>query len=257
MRRAVYAEWTKLRTVAAPAGLALTAIVVTIVISVLVTASVSANSGANQDPVKLALTGVDVGQAVIAGLAVLMVSGEYATGMIRTTLTAIPRRLTVLAAKASLLVAGTLVAGAVAVLLSLLLSRPLLQGNGFSPTHGFELVSMGDRFMLRAAGGTVLYLALVALLSLGIATIVRDAATGIGVILGLLYLFPLLTALVSDTNWQRRLEQIGPMSAGLAIQATTNVGAEPIGPWHGLGVLGLWAAGAMLAAIGVLMLRDA
>jgi ABC-2 type transport system permease protein len=252
MRRAVHAEWTKLGTVAGPAGLVLIAVAVMIGVSVL-----TANIGPNADPVKLALTGVDVGQAVIAGLAVLMISSEYATGMIRTTLTAIPRRLTILVAKASLLVAGTLVAGCVGVLVSLLMSRPLLQGNGFTPTHGFESVSLSDGPTLRAAGGTVLYLALVALLSLGIATVLRDAATAIGVILGLLYLFPLLTALVSNPYWQKHLEQIGPMSAGLAIQATTNLRTEPIGPWHGLGVLGLWAAGAMLAAAALLRVRDA
>ncbi len=257
MRGALYAEWTKVRTVPGPGALIVAVIAVTVGTSALTSAAVSVNDGPHQDPVKLALAGVDVGQAVIVGLAVLMVAGEYSTGMIRTTLTAVPRRLAVLVAKAGLLVAATLPGGGAAVLLSVLVSRPLLRGNGFSPEHGFQLVSLGDAATLRAAVGTVLYLALVGLLSLGVATIVRDAATAVGVILGLLYLFPLLTSLVSDPHWQRRLEQIGPMSAGLAVQATANVRAAPIGPWHGLGVLALWAAGAMLAAAAFLKLRDA
>ncbi len=257
MRRVLHAEWTKVRTVAAPAALILACIVVSTGVSAVTSGAVGASDGPDQDPVKLALTGVDVGQAMIVGLAVLMVTSEYASGMIRTTLTAVPRRLAVLAAKAALLVAATLVAGGVAVLLSLLASRPLLLGNGFRSADGFEPVSLDDPATLRAAVGTALYLALVALLSLGVATIVRDAATAVGAILGLLYLFPLLTTLVSDPHWQRRIEQIGPMSAGLAVQATTHVRAAPIGPWHGLGVLGLWAAGAMLAAAALLKLRDA
>ena len=68
--------------------------------------------------------------------------------------------------------------------------------------------------MLRAAAGSVLYLALIALLSLGIATAVRDSAVAIGVVLGLLYLFPIIAAVVRPA-WQRHLEQIAPMTAGL------------------------------------------
>ena len=102
--------------------------------------------------------------------------------------------------------------------------------------------------MLRAAGGTVLYLALVGLLSLGVATVVRDSAAAIGGVLGLLSAFPILAAVVTDIHWHRHLEQIGPMTAGLEIQATTNLHSLPINPWAGLGVLAGWAAAAMLTA---------
>jgi hypothetical protein len=257
VRRALYAEWSKLRTTTGPAWLTLSAILLTVAVGVVTTASVNATDSPGQDPVKLGLVGVDLGQSLIACLAVLMVSGEYATGMILTTLTAIPRRLTVLAAKATLLTAATVVAGSLAVLASVLTARLLLPGNGFTPAHGYQLVSLDDGLTLRAVAGTVLYLALVALLSLGIATAVRDAGTAIGVILGLLYLFPLLTALVGDARLHRHLEQIGPMTAGLAIQATTHAHAQPIGPWAGLGVLAIWAASALLVGAALLQLRDA
>jgi ABC-2 type transport system permease protein len=186
-----------------------------------------------------------------------MISGEYATGMIRTTLTAIPRRLTALTAKATVLSAVALALGTVVVLAGLLAARLLLPGRGFTPAHAYQLVSLGDASTLRAVCGTVLYLVLVALLSLGIATVVRDAATSIGVILALLYLFPLLTALVSDAHLHRRLEQIGPMNAGLAVQTTTNLHSLAISPWAGLGVVAAWAAAAMLAGALSLRLRDA
>ena len=76
----------------------------------------------------------------------------------------------------------------------MLAGRLLLPGNGFTTAHGYPLLSLGDGPTLRAAAGSVLYLALIALLSLGIATPVRDSAAAIGVVLGLLYLFPIISA---------------------------------------------------------------
>jgi ABC-2 type transport system permease protein len=76
-------------------------------------------------------------------------------------------------------------------------------------------------------------------------------------VLGLLYLFPIITATVTDPHWQRHLEQIGPTSAGLAIQATTSLRNLPLSPWAGLGVLTAWATAAILTGGLLLQLRDA
>jgi ABC-2 type transport system permease protein len=143
------------------------------------------------------------------------------------------------------------------VLASVLAGRLILPGNGFTPAHGYPLLSLGDGPTLRAAAGSVVYLALVALLSLGVATAARDSATAVGIVLALLYVFPIITRAVSDPHWQRHLKQIGPMTAGLAIQATTNLRSLPIGPWAGLGVLAAWAAAALLTGGLPLRLRDA
>jgi ABC-2 type transport system permease protein len=67
----------------------------------------------------------------------------------------------------------------------------------------------------------------------------------------------ILAVLVTDPHWRRHLKQIGPMTAGLAIQATINLSSLPIGPWAGLGVLAAWAAAALLAGGLLLRLRDA
>ena len=174
--------------------------------------------------------------------------------MIRTTLTAMPHRATVLAAKAVILTGVVAVAGTVAVLGSLLAGRLILPGHGAS---GHPALSLADGPTLRAAVGSVLYLALIALLSLGVATAVRESATSIGIVLGLLYLFPIVSQVVGDPHWQRLLQQIGPMSAGLAVQATTDLRSLPIGPWAGLGVLAIWAAAALVAGALLLRLRDA
>jgi ABC-2 type transport system permease protein len=258
MTGALHAEWTKLRTLPSTCWLLLAVIALTVAVSAAAAGAVRCPSGAcAEDPARIALTGVYLGQTVVAVLAVLVVSGEYGTGMIRLTLAAVPRRVTVLAAKAAVLTGLILVAGTIAVLASLVAGGLILPGHGIGPAHGYPAVSLGDGPVLRAAAGTVLYLALIALLSLGVATAVREAAAAIGVILGLLFLFPVIAAAAGNATVARHLEQIGPMTAGLAIQATTGLRTLPISPWPGLGVLAAWAAGALLAGGLLLRLRDA
>jgi len=259
MACALHAEWTKLRTVRGPAWLLAALVILTIAVSVLATAPVSCPVGTacSVDEAKLSLTGIQFGQAIVAVLAVLAISSEYSTGMIRVTLTAMPCRTTVLAAKAALLAGLVLAIGSVAVVGCVLAGRLILPGHGFDPAHGFALLSLANATVLRAAAGSVLYLALIALLSLGISTAVRDSAVAIGIVLALLYLFPIVANVVTNETWHRHLEQIGPMTAGLAIQATTNLPSLPISPWAGLGVLAAWAGGALLAGGLLLRLRDA
>jgi ABC-2 type transport system permease protein len=175
VRAALHAEWTKLRTVAGPWWL--------------LAATVAAVSVVRWH--SLGLVGTYLGQAPVAVLAVLVVGGEYGTGMIRTTLTAVPRRSVLLAAKAAVLTGGVAAAVAVGVL-------------GSPPRTGV---------------GLVVRLALIALFSLGTATAVRDSATGIGIVLGVLYLFPILTVAVGSPHWQRLLLRLEPTSGGLGVTA--------------------------------------
>ena len=250
----LHAEWTKLRTLASTGWLLLGAAVLTVAVSTAADAAATCSSGGCQvDSAKLSLTGVQAGQAIVAVLAVLAISNEYSTSMIRVTLTAMPRRVTVLAAKAALVAGLVLAAAAVAVLASVLAGRLILPGHGFTATHGYPALSLVHGPILRAACGSVLYLTLIALLSLGVATAVRESAVAIGLVLGLLYVFPVVTSVIANQHWQRHLEQIGPMTAGLDIQATVNLSGLPLTPWEGLGVLALWAAGALI--IGALMFR--
>jgi ABC-2 type transport system permease protein len=257
MGDALRAEWTKLRTLASTFWLLLASAILTVVVSTAVVAASSYQPSGYQDTPKLSLTGIDLGQVVMAILAVMVISNEYSTGTMSITFAAMPRRLFVLASKAASLIGLVVVGGIIAVGGSLLAGRFILPGNGFTVAHGYPLVSLAHGATLRAAVGSVLYLVLIALFSLGIATAVRDSASAIGVVLGLLYLFPLLAQVVSKPTWHRHLEQIGPMTAGLAIQATTNLQGLPISPWAGLGVLALWAAAALLAGGLLLRLRDA
>lgn len=255
----LHAEWTKLRTLSTTGWLFVGAIVFTVASGAGVAAIIHIGPGgqhdptaASLDPTKLSLTGVYLGQAVIAVLAVLSVADEYGTGMIRVSLSAVPRRLLLLVAKAATVAVFALGVGVVAVPVGLFIGRVML------PAHGvYPLVSFSDGPTLRAAVGTVLYFVLVALLSLGVATAIRDTAVSIGVALGLLYVLPVAAQLINDPTWQRHLEQIAPMTAGLAIQATTNLQALPISPWAGLGVLAAWALAALTVAALALRTRDA
>ncbi|GAA2446449.1 ABC transporter permease subunit [Actinomadura vinacea] len=252
MRPALHAEWTKLRTVAGPLWLLLGTVAATAALSIGATSVVNCTAGGcGGDTTKLSLMGVYIGQAPVAILAVLIISGEYGSGMIRTTLTAVPRRATVFAAKAITLTGVVAVGGTVAVLGSVLAGRLIL------PDVGDQALSLADGPTLRAAVGTVLYLILIGLLSLGTATAVRDSATSIGIVLGLLYIVPIVSQTISDPHWQRLLEKIAPMSAGLAVQATTDLGSLPISPWAGLGVTAGWAAAALAAGGLLLRMRDA
>ena len=254
----LHAEWTKLRTVAGPGWLLVAAIALTAAVSAIAANAVSCPDGGCQvDPAKVSLTGIYLGQAIVAMVAVTAVSGEYSTGMMRLTLTATPRRWLVLAAKAAVVGTATLVAGAVAVLASVLAGRLLLDGHGIDPAHGYAALSLADGSVLRAAAGSALYLTLIAWFSLGIAAAVRDSAVAIGVVLGLLFLFPIVASAIGDADWKRHLDQVSPMVAGMYIQATTDLRSLPLTPWQGLGVLAAWAAGALLAGGLLLQLRDA
>ena len=258
MREYLHAEWTKLRTLASTLWLLLAAATLTVAVSAAAAAATKCPSGGcTDDPAKISLTGIYLGQAVVAVLAVIAVSGEYSTGMIRLTLTASPRRLVVLAAKAAALTGLILVTGTVAVFASLLAGRLILPGHGIGPSNGYPAISVNDGPVLRAALGSVLYLALIALLSLGAATVLREAAAAIGAVLGLLYVLPIIAVFDGNATLTRHLEQIAPMTAGLAIQATTGLSSLPVSPWAGLGVLAAWAAGALILGGVLLWSRDA
>ena len=258
MRQALHAEWTKLRTEPGTGWLLLACIALTVALSATAAAAVTcSSSGCGLDPARISLTGIVLGQAVVVILAVQAMGGEYGTGMVHVTLTAMPSRITVLAAKAAVITGVVLAAGSIAVLASVLAGQLILPSHGFNLANGYAPLSLADGLVLRAAVGSVLYLALIGLMSLGVATAVRDSAAALGVVLGLLYVFPVIAQVVTDPEWRLRLQQIGPMTAGLAIQATVGLRSLPISPWTGLGVLATWAAAALVVGGVLLRLRDA
>jgi ABC-2 type transport system permease protein len=254
--RELHAEWTKLRTVSGPVWLVVATVAATVAVSAPAVAAARCTSAAcGIDPAKVSLTGIYLGQAVIAILGVLIIGNEYSTGMIRLSLVAMPRRLSFLGAKAVLLTGIALVTSVLAVAGSVIFGLAMLPGRGFTAANGYASLTVSAD--VRAAVGATLYLTLIALISLGVTAAVRDSGAAIGVVLGLLFLFPIIAGLTPDAALKRHLEQIGPMTAGLDVQTTVKVGSLPLTPWQGLGVVALWAAGALLLGATVLHHRDA
>lgn len=251
MKNAAHAEWTKLRTVRSTGWLLLGLIVATVLVGALTTATMHTAhcptpAGCLEDTTKDSLTGVRVGQIAVVLLAVSVIGNEYGTGMIQTSLTAFPRRLTLLTGKALLLVTLVAATSTLAVLGSLWAGRTILAGNGFTPEHGYPALSPTDGPTLRAAAGTVLYLVLIALLAFGVAITVRDTAGAVTVLLTLLYILPLLVQTITDATWHDRLEKLPPTTAGLAMTYTRNLDQLPIGPWPGITLLAGYTAAALL-----------
>ena len=254
--QALRAEWTKLRTVAGPAWLLAGVVAMTVAVGTATASAAQCQSArCGIDPATVSFSGIYPGQALVAVAGVLAIGNEYSTGMIKLSLTAMPRRLTWFCAKAAVLAAPVLAASALAVAGAALAGRLILPGKGFTPEHGYaSLTSATD---LRAAVGAICYLTLITLFSLGAAAAVRDSAAAIGLVLGVLYLFPLAAAVISNPPITRHLDQIGPLPAGLDAQATTGLSSLPLTPWQGLGVVALWAAGALLLGALALNGRDA
>jgi ABC-2 type transport system permease protein len=164
---------------------------------------------------------------------------EYRTRMVTATFAAVPHRLRVLAAKAVLVGSAVGIVAALAIAGCVLVDRLMLAPHAIP---------------LRPLAGSVLYLILVALLSLGAATALRSSAAAAGTVLALLYAAPVVTMAVADETLRRHLLQAGPATAGLAVQTT--VGSPLIEPWKGLTIVGLWAFGALLVGAVVLERRD-
>ncbi|WP_328475452.1 ABC transporter permease [Actinoplanes sp. NBC_00393] len=252
--RAVRAEWTKLRTLPSTACLVLLAVLGTAGVALAVTGSLDSRHcepACALDVTEISLAGVRLGQVGIVILAVLAVTAEYSTRTIHPTLTAVPSRVRVVLAKLTVVTALTTVAGALAVTGSLAAGRALLPGNGF------PALSLADHLTRRAAAGTVLYLGLVGLLAAGLGLLLRDTAAAVTAALALLYGAPVVAMFLHDPVWQVRVHRLSPMDAGLAIQATRDFAAAPIGAWAGLGVLSLYAAAAVAAGLIVFQRRDA
>jgi ABC-2 type transport system permease protein len=241
------AEWTKLRTVRSTTWALLAVVALTVALSAFVCSALDTNAGAqtDNDSVMPSVAGVYVSQIAVVALSVLAITGEYATGMIRTTFMATPRRGRVLAAKAVVLGAVTLVVGVAASVTSFLVGQPILAGNGFVATP------LSDPGALRAVLGSGLYLAVLALFGLGVGTILRRPAGAVSTMLGLLF-GPLIIAMFLPGHLQKLALDYGPMTAGLAVQMTKPtgifVGTVPIAPWTGFAIFCAYALAALLAA---------
>jgi ABC-2 type transport system permease protein len=257
--RVMNAEWIKFRTLRS-SWLTLGAAVALMVIIGLVigyetsTASWGAaardGSPALDSTLKLAsapLRGFLITHLVVGVLGILLVTGEYATGMIRSTFAAVPRRLPVVGAKAAVFGVVVLVAMVPASFAAFYGAQIFLGPDG----HGSSITDPG---VLRAVAGAGLYLTLVGLLGAGIGWIVRNTAGAITALVGLLLILPNLIPLLG--RWADSIVKYLPSNAGESFVTSTRA-QDTLAPFTGIGVLALWAAAAFVAAIVLVRRRDA
>jgi ABC-type transport system involved in multi-copper enzyme maturation permease subunit len=249
--RVVRSEWTKLRTQPSTFwSLLSTVILVTgfgIVYSLVRETRPPHGAAAIRsfDPTSVSLSGVQLAQIAVGVLGVLLITSEYSTGLIKTSLAAVPRRLPVLWGKAALL-AGVTVA------VSLPAAFAAFAGGQSILARQHLAVSLGQPGVVRAVIGSALYLTVAGLLGLGLGALLRSTAGGIAALFGLLFAVQILAGLLPG-GLQETVAKYLPANAG---QAVTLVNADPassLPPWPGLGVFGLYAA--VLIGIAALRMR--
>lgn len=198
--------------------------------------------------VGIATSGYVLGQIVVAILGVMIISGEYSTGQIRSSLAAVPSRLPVLGAKAVVVTVVSLVTGLVAVALSSVLTLPFLSDQGAAVDLSFENT-------VQQLLGVPLYLAAVALLALGVGTMLRHTAAGIAVAVVLFFVLPLIWPSIPLDFFTDTSPYLPSIAGGELIAGPTD-GAE-LSPWQGYGVMAAWSAAALVGAAVLLRRRDA
>jgi hypothetical protein len=198
--------------------------------------------------VAVVLTGVALAQLAIGVLGVLVTAGEYSTGMIRSTFTAVPRRLPVLWSKLAVLGGVTLVLAAAGGVAAFLAGEPFLSGQKIA-------LALSAPGVVRCLLGAGLFLALVSVLGMALGALARSVAGGIAVLVVLLTLLPVLANLLPG-NWGNDVGPYLPGNAGDAIFALTH-GSSLLSPAGGLAVFAGWTAVAVAAAAVRLVRTDA
>jgi ABC-2 type transport system permease protein len=279
LRQAIRSEWTKLRSVRST-WISLAVIVVAgIGLSALVSnveatrwASLGPVDRAQFDPVRFSQTGEFISQFVVGVLGALIVTAEYSTGSIRTTLAAMPRRTTVLAAKAMVVAAVVFVVTQITAFISFFVSQAVLTAHGGKalPADSSILTQLRSSVIpvvTLANGGAVravilcgVYLTLLTLIALGIGFILRHTAGAISLYVGLLLVIPLVIGIL-PSSISGSIEKYLPSNLGLAMIVVTTRKTDFAGvllsPWAATGLLALYAAIIVVLAGWVLARRDA
>ncbi|HTX01626.1 MAG TPA: ABC transporter permease subunit [Acidimicrobiales bacterium] len=245
-------EWTKLRTVRSTMWTLGMTIVIGIGISALATAEVRAHLATTHsyDPTRLSLTGTFFCQLVIGVLGVLVVSAEYSTGTIRATFAAAPRRPLVLAAKVLVFGGVVLVIAEVVSFISFLLGQGLLS----SPAAHASLSTPGA---LTAVVGTGLYLCVIGLFALALASLIRHTAGAISVFVFLLLVFPLIVQALPNFVQNAINRYLLPVIGSRILNATNAGAGLTFSPWAGFGVLCGYTLALLLIGGALLVRRDA
>ena len=252
LRGALLSEWTKIRSVRSTYWTLLALVLVSIGIGAAISAG-SANQphspGDGFDATQVSLIAFfELGQLVIAVLGALTITSEYSTGMIRTSLTAMPRRGTVYAAKAAVFGAVALVVSLVTSFLAFFVGQAIL--------HGTVHATLSQPDVLRAIVGSALFVTVVGLIAFGVGAIIRHSAGAITTVIGMMFIIPIIVQVLPQT-WRYDLIRFLPDSAGRVISITVMPSGGEVyhmwSAWPQFAVTAVYAV--VLLAIGAYLFR--
>jgi ABC-2 type transport system permease protein len=254
--RVARSEWTKLWSLRSTRWSLLAAVIAMIVLGILISAVQMGRWGAMTSAQRAAYDSIDVGvggyhlaQLAIGALGVLIISGEYSTGMIRSSAMAVPRRLPVLWAKLAVFGAVTFVLMLVSTAISFFAVQAIVAGHHVD--H-----ALGDPHALRAIVGTALFLTVLGALGVGLGALVRNTAGGIVALVGLLFVLPGITALLPSSLGDA-ISPYLPLNAGFTVTTSTFEDAHHLSTWGGFGVFCAYTAIVVAIAAVRLVRRDA
>ena len=252
---ALRSEWTKLRSVRSTFW----ALTVTVVLGIALGAAISAvaahgyarftvSDKLSWDPTGVSQSGMLIAQVAIAVLGVLFISSEYSSGMIRTSLIAVPKRGRVLAAKSLVFAVVTFVVGEVTCFAAFFVGQALISGHA---PHA----ALGDPGVARAVAGGGLYLAALAVLSVAAGALLRHPAAAIAAMMAVVLVLPLIAEALPD-SWRNPVNEFWPTQAGTQVSSVYH-SAHTLQPWPGFGVMCLFVAIVYAIAWTLLDRRDA
>ena len=249
----VRSEWCKLRSVRSTWWALAAALVFNVLtaalLAVFLPRALSAHEEAAIDSVRVSLGGLHLSQVAFGLLGVLIITGEYGSGMIRASLAAVPQRRLMLAAKTAVFAVAAAVTGIAACLAAYLIFQ------AFLPAGNAMRTSLSDPGVARAVIGAGLYLAALGLFGLGIGAVIRSAAGTAAALFGVLFVPSILITLL-PASWQNTSGRYLPMNAGEVIYSVQHQ-AHTLSPWAGFGVFSGYAAAALLAGFIMISRRDA
>jgi ABC-2 type transport system permease protein len=252
--RVLRSEWTKLRTQPSAVWALLSAVVLIVgfgVLYCLVRVTRPPHGAAaisSFDPATISLAGINLAQLAVGVLGVLLISNEYATGLIRASFAAVPGRLPVLWGKVTAFTLTTLALCVPATFAAFLVGQSILSRQHLGTT-------LSQPGMIRAVIGSALYLAVVGLLGLGLGALLRNTAGAISSLFGVLFAFQIVTGFLPGA-WSDHVYKYLPAPAGMAVTAVRPDSAS-LPPWAGFGLFCLYTAVVLGLAAGRMHRRDA
>jgi hypothetical protein len=208
----------------------------------------SLSSRLTWDPTSISNAGFSIAQLAIGVLGVLLVTSEYSSGAIGSSLAAVPRRGRLLAAKSVVIIVLAFVVVEILVFVAFFIGQALISGH--APT-----ATLGQAGVARALVGAGLYGALLGMMGLALGTIIRNAAGAIAVLVGILYVLPGIAAAL-PTSIEHTVQEYWPTQAGGQVTTVIHT-ANTLSPWAGIGVFFLFVAVLSAIAFALLNRRDA